>query len=134
MSVEPADTILKVRQKISQEIHRGLHKFSLVLDHEVLEDTYTLDDCGIQDSTILFLAFKSPDESTITARLHDGRTFTIGFRFTDPVQKLRRLISEKAFGRRLPLSLTYQGQPLDDLKTLREAGIIGHSEVFVKLV
>ncbi len=88
----------------------------------------------MQDSSTIYIAIKSPDESTISARLQDGRSFTIGFRFTDTVQKLRRIISETAFGRRLQISLTYQSHLLDDAKTLREAGILGHAELLVALV
>ena len=128
--VAETDSILQLRQKISAELRKGLHEFYLVLDGEILSDTNTIEDYEMQEGSVIYLATKDTDQSTINAHLDDGRTLVVSFRFTDTVQKLRRVVGELAFGRRLPLAIVRDGRELEDSKTLSDCGVVPNCDIY----
>ncbi len=134
LDVTPAETMLEFRHDIAKAVQLALDQFYLTYDQETLSDDNTIDDYGIQDKAVVFCVQRPASSRTVDARVEGAESLTVGFRLTDTVQKLKRIISERAFGRRCPLKMLFNGLPLEDSKTLNECGLGQHAAVSVKRV
>ena len=127
---EEIQTISFIRQIISKELEVPLDLFYLCYDQETLTDQNTLEDYGIQEGAVLYCVIKPNTHNAIHVRLDDGTNVEIPFQLTDTVQKIKRLIGEKAYGRRCQLLAFHHGAPLDDAKTMKDYSIKNKEEIF----
>lgn len=132
LAIVSTDTINQLRQNISKNVGLSLDQFYLAYDQETLDDSNTIFDYGIQDHATLFCVQRPASARTLEVRVEGGDSLTLGFRLTDTVQKLKRIVAERAFGRRCPLVMMYNGKALEDLKTLSEYGVGLEAIVTVK--
>ena len=124
-----SDTILCLKHVISKELKTPIDKFYLCYDQETLEDANTLGDYGLQSGAVIYCVIKPDLENRLKVKLDDSTLLDIGFQFTDSIQKIKRIIGEKAYGRRCPLVVFYNGVQLEDLKMLKDYGIVSKSEI-----
>eukprot|EP00826_Nyctotherus_ovalis_P019540 TRINITY_DN1603_c0_g1_i8.p1 TRINITY_DN1603_c0_g1~~TRINITY_DN1603_c0_g1_i8.p1 ORF type:complete len:104 (+),score=24.03 TRINITY_DN1603_c0_g1_i8:119-430(+) len=97
----------------------------------MLDDEDTLEDYGVQDGAIIYCVIKPVTNDSVLVKLEDGTSFEINFRLSDTVQKIKRVISERAYGKRCRLSLLYKGESMRDGEELKKYKLKNKEEVTV---
>lgn len=97
----------------------------------MLADQDTLEDYGMQEGAVVYCVVKPVASNYLLARLEDGTEVEVNFRPSDTVKKIKRIVAERAFGKRCKLSLVYNGTPMKDAKELREYQVKSKEEVSV---
>ena len=129
--VMPEQTVLELREQICKTEGLTLSQFYLCYYEDTLNDEDTMEDCGIQENSKLVYALRCSNRSTIEARIDGCEPVKLDYRLTDTIQKLKRIIGERAFGRRFPLVVIYQGKILENLMTVRDCGIEENAVLYV---
>eukprot|EP00826_Nyctotherus_ovalis_P034986 TRINITY_DN2960_c0_g1_i1.p1 TRINITY_DN2960_c0_g1~~TRINITY_DN2960_c0_g1_i1.p1 ORF type:complete len:152 (-),score=15.45 TRINITY_DN2960_c0_g1_i1:14-469(-) len=124
-------SVALLRQTISKEMSIALESFYLCYDQEMLEDQNTLEDYGVQEDAVIFCVVKPVTDNSLVAKLEDGTTFEVNFHLSDTVQKIKRIISERAFGKRCRLSMLHNGNVMSDAKELKEYHLKTKEEICV---
>ena len=130
----PSDTVAKVKRRISEE--RGTPEADQILlfDHAVLKDHLTLGASGFNDKTTLALITRvtGPGYLYIYLKLLP-EIFLFRVSPSDPMVSLKfRLESAKGTATGAQI-LTFQGQEVDNMRTIQSYGIKGGADVHVRL-
>ena len=125
------DTVYHLRQAISKEMNVGMESFYLCYDQEMLDDQNILDDYGMQEGAVVYCVVKPMTDNCFLAKLEDGNSIEVSFRLTDTVQKVKRVIAERAYGKRCRLSMLYKGVVMKDKKELKEYKLKNKEEIII---
>ena len=128
---DAGNNVYLLRQTISKEMNIALESFYICYDQEILEDQNTLEDYGMQEGAIIYCVIKPRTDYSFLAKLDDGTSFKVNFRLSDKVQKIKRMIGEKVYGKRCRLSMMYKGVDMKDKEILRKYMIKNNEEVNV---
>eukprot|EP00826_Nyctotherus_ovalis_P066490 TRINITY_DN982_c0_g1_i7.p1 TRINITY_DN982_c0_g1~~TRINITY_DN982_c0_g1_i7.p1 ORF type:complete len:152 (+),score=46.58 TRINITY_DN982_c0_g1_i7:349-804(+) len=131
LKVEANTEVLRLRKLISKQIKASLKLFYLCYDQEIMEDDYTLEDYGVQEGATIYCALRPADDNSILLRLENGEATTVVLNGSDSVQKLKRVVGEKVYGKRCRLQLVYDGVNMADNKLVKDYGVKRNDEVKV---
>ena len=128
---DAGNNVYLLRQTISKEMNIALESFYICYDQEILEDQNTLEDYGMQEGAIIYCVIKPRTDYNFLAKLDDGTSFEVNFHLSDKVQKIKRVIAEKAYGKRCRLSMIYKGVDMKDNEELKKYMIKNNEEVSI---
>jgi len=123
------DTIGYLKKKIEEKDRIPIDQQRLFFNGQSLDDRKTLNSYGIQPNATLELALRLHTEFEIYVKTLRGSRFDLNVQSTDSVHSVKQKIQEKEGIPANCQKLLFDGQPLDDTKTLSECNISRHSEL-----
>ncbi|KAI9221927.1 polyubiquitin-B [Blastocladiella britannica] len=134
--VEPSDTIDSIRDKYEELSGVPPHMQLLAFDRKKLEDDFaTLEDCGIEDESTVFLVirYRHGSRTYVDIRTLDNKKFTVYVELSDTIGAVKAKIQEVKGYEVDRQRLIFGGKMLEDGRTLSDYDILNGSIVSLVL-
>ena len=127
LETHSSDTVLELKQQILEKEGVAIDSQCLILAGKQMENQQTVNDCGIQNQSVIHLVLRVPSRDAIQLVIQDmatrGNNFTVAASPDDSVHDLKRRI-ESSESIAVPVrQLLYRGRVLADEDSLSGCGI-----------
>ena len=127
LETRSSDTVLELKQQILEKEGVAIDSQCLILAGKQMENQQTVNDCGIQNQSVIHLVLRVPSRDAIQLVIQDmatrGNNFTVAASPDDSVHDLKRRI-ESSESIAVPVrQLLYRGRVLADEDSLSGCGI-----------
>ena len=130
LNVELFDTIIKIKQKIKDEVENFSNKYNLIFNEEELEDFKTLDYYNINGNSIIYL-FKEKFNIFINFPKNEKK-ICLNVLSSDTIIKIKEKIKDKEGFFSKVFKLIFNEEELDENKTLDDYNISKNSIIDLK--
>ena len=125
----PQMTALQLRTILADKASIPLDQAYICYNLETLDDALTLEDYGIQEGSTIYIAVKRTTGEPMIVQTEDGQVMSLTYSASDTVQKMKRQIGERAYGKRCPLKLFILDQEMEDSKKVKDYHILDSTVV-----